>query len=581
MALPFWSYIKKHKKILFFALVLATINQVFSLLDPQIFRLLIDNYASKVGELTRADFLKGVVLLLLAFIGVAFVSRVAKNIQDYYVSVISQRVGAGMYEKSVDHTFSLPFVVFEDRRSGEILGKLQKARSDSQTLIENFINIVFLSLVGILFVVIYAFYVNWLIGVSYFLLVPIVGTFTFVLSRKIKAAQKDIVKETAELAGSTTETLRNVELVKSLGLEKQEIKRLNKVNEKILNLELSKIKMIRKLSFLQGTLVNAMRAILTFIMLWLILEGSISLGEFFSLFIYSFFIFSPLASFGTVASQYQEARASNEQLEEILNLPPEKEPKDAIELGILESVSFKDVEFHYNGSDVPSISEINLSARAGETIALVGPSGSGKSTLIKLIVGLYKPDKGKLLLNGVSSNEINYNAVRRKIGFVSQETQLFAGTIKENLLFVNPEASDKDCLKVLELASILHILERGNNGLDTKIGEGGIKLSGGERQRLAIARALLRSPELLIFDEATSSLDSLTEKEITSTIRKILDSRPNLITIIVAHRLSTVSHADKIYVLEKGKIVEEGNHNNLLKKEGLYAALWREQGRGL
>src|SRR3989338_10989995 len=217
-----------------------------------------------------------------------------------------------MYANSVAHTLSLPYNIFEDQSSGQILQKLQKARIDTQTALHSSINVVFLSLVGILFVIIYAFTVNWLIGLAYFLLIPIIGIFTYLISKKIKEAQKDIVKETSNLAGSTTETLRNVELVKSLGLEKQEIDRLNNVNEKILELELNKVKIVRKMSFLQGTLVNAMRSSLLLLMLWLVLKTKITIGEFFSLFVYSFFIFSPLQEFGNIVSQYQQAKASNE-----------------------------------------------------------------------------------------------------------------------------------------------------------------------------------------------------------------------------------------------------------------------------
>lgn len=572
-----WKYIREHKKLLFGALVLAAINQSFSLLDPQVLRLVIDKYATHADSFTKAEFVQGVGLLLLAFVGVAFVSRVAKNFQDYFVNSVSQRVGASIYEKSISHSFSLPYAIFEDQRSGELLQKLQKARTDIQAVIMSFVNIVFLSLIGIIFVIIYAATVHWLIALTYFLIIPTLGITTFLIGRRIKKAQKQIVIETADLAGSTTETLRNVELVKSLGLENQEILRLNNVNESILKLELKKIKLIRLLSFFQGTMINAMRAALIFLLVWLIFTKSISIGEFLSLFIYSFFIFSPLAELGNVSSQFHEARASSEQLEKILNTPVEEKPKDSIEVSSISKIEFKNLSFAYNTSQSASIENITLEIKAGETVAFAGPSGSGKSTLIKLLVGLYKPTNGEIFINQTASSKINYDFLRRKIGLVSQETQLFAGTIRENLLFVHPSASDDDCLKALKSASALPIIERGDKGLDTKIGEGGIKISGGERQRLAIARALLRNPEIIIFDEATSSLDSITEKSITETIKKISSSRPNLITILVAHRLSTVSHAEKIFVLEKGKIVEEGSHSRLIKEKGLYAALWREQ----
>ena len=577
MKIPFWKYIRDHKKTLALALVLATINQVFSLLDPQIFRIIVDEYATKAGQLSPEQFIQGVLLLLGASVGVAFVSRVAKNFQDYYVSVITQKVGTSMYSTSVEHTLSLPFFVFEDQRSGELLQKLQKAKTQSQELISNLINILFLSLVGMIFVIVYALTVNVLVGIAYFLLIPILGVTTFFLSGKIKKAQKDIVIQSAELAGSTTETLRNVELVKSLGLEQQEIDRLNKTNEKILQLELTKIKLIRALSFVQGTLINALRAGLLLLMLWLISLSQLTLGEFFSLFVYSFFIFTPLAQFGAVASSYQEAKATNEQLEEILKMPPKPKPKNAVVLGPLKAISFNNVSFTYSSGSDPSVKGINLRINAGETIAFAGPSGSGKSTMIKLLVGLYEPGNGEILFNEVNAKSIDLDDFRKRIGFVAQETQLFAGTIRENLLFVNPKASDDECLEVLELAAVSDILERGGKGLDTKIGEGGIKISGGERQRLAIARALLRKPDLIIFDEATSSLDSLTEKSITQTIQMIAKLKPNLIIVLVAHRLSTIAHADRIFVLQKGKISEQGSHNSLLKKNGLYAAFWKEQ----
>ena len=571
-----FSYTKQYKNLIFLALFLATINQVFSLLDPWIFRIVIDKYATKFQQYSTGEFFRGVGVLLLAAVGVAFVSRVAKNFQDYYVNVITQKLGAQIYSDGIKHSLELPYYQFEDQRSGQTLGVLQKVRSDVERLISASINILFTTLVGIIFVTIYAVNVHWLIAPVYFATIPILGIISSVLSKKIKTLQKTIVGETTALAGTTTESLRNIELVKSLGLGKQEINRLNSTTNKILALELRKVRYIRKLSFIQGTSVNFIRTCILFLMLYLIFAQAITVGEFFSLFIYSFFIFGPLQSLGDIINIYRETEVSLNNFENIMKLSPEVKPQIPARINRIETLEFSNVGFKHQSSNQHALENISFKVGKGETIAFVGPSGSGKTTLVKLLVGLYTPKTGKILYNGFPGDEINFDNLRERIGFVTQDTQLFSGTIRENLLFVNLNASEQDCIDVLNEAAANSLLLRANKGLDTVIGEGGVKVSGGEKQRLSIARALLRKPDLLVFDEATSALDSLTEEEIGRTIRKVSSSK-DLITIMIAHRLSTVMHADKIYVLERGKIVESGKHDELVDQKGLYYAMWRQQ----
>jgi len=571
-----FSYLRNYRRLIFLALLLAATNQVFSLLDPLIFRHVIDDYATRFRDYTTSQFITGAGKLLLMAMGVAFVSRVAKNFQDYFVNVITQRLGAEMYSDGIRHSLELPYSVFEDQRSGETLGKLQKVRSDVEKFIALSINLIFTTLVGVVFVVIYALTVHWIIVPAFLATVPLLGFLSWVLSGRIKTIQKVIVAETTALAGSTTESLRNIELVKSLGLADQEVKRLNATTQKILKLELKKVKYIRSLSFIQGTAVNLLRTCILFLMLYLIFTQKITVGQFFSLLFYSFFIFGPMQELGNIINVYRETEVSLANFQKILETPKDPKPANPVPLADIEELEFDNVGFMHQTATSPALSDISFTVKRGETIAFVGPSGAGKTTLVKLLVGLYPPKSGRILYNGLPSDSVDLDALRERIGFVTQDAQLFSGTIRENLLFVNPHATDEQCLDVLYKAAAHTLLARADKGLDTVIGEGGVKVSGGEKQRLAIARALLRDPHLLVFDEATSSLDSLTEEEISRTMRDVANSR-EVITILIAHRLSTVMHADRIYVLERGKIVEAGQHDDLLQRTGLYYAMWRQQ----
>lgn len=330
------------------------------------------------------------------------------------------------------------------------------------------------------------------------------------------------------------------------------------------------------LSFVQGTFVNLLRQIIMFTLLYLIFHGELTTGELITLQFYSFFIFGPLQEIGNIIIAYREAEASLQNFHNLMNKAPEPKPQNPVHLGLLEQLEYRQVSFKHATAGTYALHQISFSAKAGETIAFAGPSGSGKSTLVKLLAGLYQPLEGSIFYNETNSRLIDFDELRGQIGFVTQDTQLFAGTIKENLQFVNPHATDEDLIKAMQQAACHTLLERADNGIYSIIGEGGIKISGGEKQRLSIARALLRKPRLLIFDEATSALDSLTEEAITQTIKTISAKREQ-ITLLIAHRLSTIMHADRIFVLEKGQIVETGSHEVLLEEKGLYYAMWRQQ----
>jgi ATP-binding cassette subfamily B protein len=579
------TYLKPYKLMVFLVLILAALNIGFSLIDPIIFGKLVNlanEYTNNRASFTEGEFLYsfnppyGVIALLLASIGVAMISRIAKNFQDYFLNVVVQKFGARVFTDGLQHAMKLPYHEFEDQRSGETLSILQKVRTDTEKFINYFVNILFTVLVGITIVAVFAYSIHWSLPVIYFSGIFLLAIITNLLSKKVKTIQKTIVSKTTSLAGTTTESLRNIELVKSLGLTQQEVNRLNHNTYKILGLELTKVKRIRSISFIQGTFVNTLRQVILFMLMWLIFKDRMNAGELVTMQIFSFFVFGPLQEIGNIILSYREAEASLHNFKNLMQKAPEPMPLQHNHLGPIRELEFRDVAFKHQTAMHKAIDDISFTVKTGESIAFVGPSGSGKTTLMKLLVGLYRPQEGNIFYNGIDENGIDFNDLRNQIGFVTQDTQLFSGTIKENLLFVNPMATDEELTEALHKASCQNLLQRAEKGLDTMIGEGGLKLSGGEKQRLSIARALLRKPKLLIFDEATSALDSLTEEEISKTIRQVTTTQEQ-ITILIAHRLSTIMYADRIYVLEKGQVVETGTHNKLLDEKGLYYAMWRQQ----
>jgi ATP-binding cassette subfamily B protein len=572
-----YSYIIKHKMLLLFALIMASINICFSLSDSIITGKLMQDCGVGLHKYAGNEmgFIKSLSFWLGLSLGAAMISRITKNFQDYFTNVVIQRTGAQMYTDGIKKSLDLPYAEFEDQRSGETLSKLTKVRSDSEKLITLSISLIFQTIIGFIFVIVYVARIDYRISIIFLITAPIIALISSYLGKKIKIVSRKIVNQTNALAGSTTESLRNIELVKSLGLTYQEEKRLNLNTFKILQLELEKIRFIRSLSFIQGTTVHFLRTCVVFTLYYFLFGQKIIVGDLLTMVFFTFFIFGPLQELGNFIIALNETKVSMENFKTLLSAPKEFRPKTPKHVGAIQSLLFENVSFQHKTAKFKAVENINFEIKQGETVAFVGPSGSGKTTLVKLLVGLYTPAEGQVLYNEIDSTEIDLLDLRKQLGFVTQDAQLFSGTIRENLLFVRPNATDEDLYDALKRASCEKLLQRAEDGLNTTIGEGGIKVSGGEKQRLSIARAILRNPNLLIFDEATSALDSITEEEINATIRNISDQ--NRITVLIAHRLSTVMHADKIFVLEQGKIIESGKHDDLIVEKGLYYAMWRQQ----
>ena len=567
-------HLRRHASAFVITFAVATVQQLMQLAEPQILRVILDRYVLRATTLGPAIFFRGVLLMVGLSIAVAFLWRLARTYQEYWITLIARRVGASLYATSVAHSLLLPFREHEQRRSGELLQKVDKARSDAELALTNAVK-VYLAVFAVIAVMIYAGTIHWLLPVVLLVIIVSLMGFLMIVSKPIRVEQRKITQATAGLSGATTEAIRNLEIVKSLGIEEQEISRLQAANQRILELEERKLRLVRILTFSEGTIVSIGRALLLLVMAWLAFRKLVTPGQLVTLFFYSLQIFYPLLMIGPIAARAQETRATFDALGDALREAPEAKSKDDGRLGRIETVRLRDITLRYPSVEHAALENIDVDLHAGETVAFVGPSGAGKSSIVKLLVGLYPPTSGAIELNGIDTRSINIDVIRRRIALVTQDPFLFAGTVRENLLLVDPDATDAQCLAAIERAAATPILARGGKGLDTRIGESGLRLSGGERQRIAIARALMRNPEVIVFDEATSNLDSLTERTITATIRDLSDA--SRITVLIAHRLATVSHADRIFVLEAGTITESGTHDELLSRGGTYASMWMEQ----
>lgn len=571
-----WKYLKPFRYGLLLAMVLAAVAQVLALFDPVIFGRIIDQFAVNPGNRPAAELVPRAMKWLALAVAVNAGARLFQALGDYATRLVVQKFGMAVFNDGLRQTLRLPYQEFEEASSGHVLSILGSVRRDNEKFIASFIGVLFSSLVGIAFLVWYAVTKSWALVPVFLVGVAVLGGLTGLLSGRIRSIQRRVVGETSKMSGAITESLRNIELVRSMGLTYPEIRRLKGFTRRIYDLEMSKVRRIRTLSFLQGAALLLLKESILFALLWLIFHGRLSPGELITMQFISSRIIFPLQDLGNVLLVYREAQASLQLFDELMAKEPEQRPEEPLEVGPVASLRFDRVSFRYRSGRQDAIRDLSFQARRGETIAFVGPSGSGKSTLVKLLAGLYAPTGGSVYFDDVPARDIRLNRLRRQLGFVTQETQLFSGTIRENMRFAKPDAGDGEIRAALEQASALKLVDESPAGLDTLLGEDGKKLSGGEKQRLAIARALLRDPRILIFDEATSSLDSLTEEEITQTLRRITSAqRP--ITILIAHRLSTVMHADRIHVLEKGRIVEAGTHAALVRRKGLYYAMWRQQ----
>lgn len=560
-----YEYSRRYLRYLILSGVCVLIYTSITLSLPWVVRHLIDSvFVNKNSELLAIISI-GLLVLFLILGLVSF-------LRNYYMEFIGQRVTADLRVRLFEHLQTLSINFFDNRRTGEIISRF----TNDVTIIQNAaINIpitLFRQMIlfggGIAIIL----YMNWKLTGMIILLVPIVVATARYYGIRIKKYSVKVQDRLGDVTTILEEVISSIRLVKSFVRESYEKERFSHQVEKAFQTAMTRL----KLSATFGPVLIFLTYSICTAILWFgglqVIKGNITPGELIAFILYAVMIAGPMGTFARLYTQVQEALGAMHRVFDLLDKQPEiVDLPDAPKIGHVKGkVKFNNVSFEYTHRN-PVLKEINFECSPGEIIAIVGPSGAGKTTLVNLIHRFYDPVKGTIEIDGKNIKEINLKSLLSQIALVPQETFLFGNTIRENILYGKIEAAENELIKAAKAANAHQFIEEMPDGYNTNIGEKGIKLSGGQRQRLAIARAILKNPRILILDEGTSSLDNQSEALIQEALENFMAFRT---TFIIAHRLSTVQHADSILVMDQGEIVERGNHTELLKQKGLYHHLY-------
>ncbi|MFH0739403.1 MAG: ABC transporter ATP-binding protein [Candidatus Omnitrophota bacterium] len=526
------------------------------------------NYLNSVSPLK-------VLYLMLIIMPIALIIRaVFEYFQTYIMSDVGQRVIRDVRNKVYDKLQMLSLEYFTHKRSGELISRI----TNDVKLIENAVSYALTDLVyqsfNVIAFAVTTFLINWKLAFISIVVLPMVAIPMYSVGKVLRKLSKKSQEKIADINSLLVETFMGVRIVKAFCAEARELERFKSRNYDYYKLTMKSIKRMLILGIATELIGVGMALFIIFYSGRKVIEGSLSFGMF-TLFMAALLsLIKPFKKLSQANSIMEQALAASNRIYEILDTKPtvvEREDAPALPL-FKRSVVFEGVSFNY--AENPILTDINLEVTRGQMLAIVGPSGSGKSTMVDLIPRFYDPKKGRILIDGRDIREFSLCSLRQQIGIVTQETILFNDTIRGNIAYGRPDASQADIETAAQHAHAHDFISKLPQGYDTAIGDRGVKLSGGERQRIAIARALLKNPSILILDEATSQLDSTSERLVQEALDKLIQGRT---VFVIAHRLSTVKNAQRIAVLDKGKIVEEGSHQELLNKDGLYRRLYQVQ----
>lgn len=570
MGQVFKTIIWPRRKHLFLGLFLIIISRLASLVLPGASKYLID-------DVIPSNDLNMLKWLIIAVVVAIIIQSVTSYSLTQILSVEAQHLIAKLRSQVQKHIIKLPIRYFDNAKTGELVSRIM---TDVEG-VRNLVGTGFAQMVGgVLTAVISLFLlINISPMMTLYVLLPVVvfGLVSLKAFGKIRPIFRERGKINAQVTGRLTETLGGIRVIKGFNAEVQEIKTFERgVDELFQNVKAS----LTATSFVTSAgalLLGLASAGIMGIGGYMIMEGEMTFGDFLAFTLYLGFMIAPIVQMSNIGSQLTEAFAGLDRTEEIMNTPLEADDRKRTQVldKIVGDVEFRDVSFAYeSGKEV--VKGINFKAPAGSVTALVGTSGSGKTTIAGLAATFLNPDSGQILLDGHDLQSVTLDSFRSQLGVVLQDDFLFEGTIRENILFPRPEATEEEVQKAVKAAHVQEFSDRFEKGLDTLIGERGVKLSGGQRQRIAIARAILADPRILILDEATSNLDTESETLIQASLKELMKGRT---TFVIAHRLSTIRQADQILVIEQGKIVERGMHDQLIESKGRYYQLYTYQAR--
>jgi len=582
--LKYYQFLKQYflneRKNIALIFTFVMLSQLFSLAEPFFYSRILDSFLRDSHNLQRFPtahvFFTLLTYTVLGWIGIAFLARVFKNFQQYYTTTVSDRIGINVFNQAYAHVIRLPMAFFSSQKTGEVFRKMTKARDDVTTLFQTFFDKIFQNVFSIAVVLVYVLVKQWRIGIVLIALVPVFIAVTSYFTRKIKKVQNEINQVNEKLFGTSFEALNHIEVVKSFASEEHEIEQVhsdNRVSHENLRRQ---TRSYRDLLFWQGTIINFARVVLLWYGAILAYRGVLSFADVILFNFYTFVIYNPLYDLGDVYTKYQQGINAVDRLRVLLEEPITiKSKPDAVRPERLQGkIEFKNVSFDYFAGDRQIIKDVSFVIEPGKKLSIVGLSGSGKSTIVKLLLRFYEPTSGQILIDGRDIRDYDLDALHRRVGLVLQDNVLFNTSLAENIRYGTFHASDDEVQKASGRAYLDQLVAKLASGLQTMVGERGLKISGGEKQRVAIARSIVKKPDILIFDEATSSLDSHSEEMIKQAINEVSQG---VTTVTVAHRFATVVNSDEILLLENGKIVERGDHKQLVKQNGKYAELYRLQ----